>query len=395
MGTARRSLLAPGLGPAARPGRSRRQAAPCEREKEGDLGRLPRSRSRRPAGRPRVDVHLDASERAVLEHWARDPAQAARGHRAELILECAAGEPDRAIAKRHATTADRVGRWRRRFLRDRLAGLSDRPRSGRPPRISERLLDHLLAQTMQKTSRAGRAISARRAAKQFAIGRTTIDALRREVESAARASPPKAPTRIGRNAPFERTSLGLRAAVLGAARELIARGGIEAVTVARLAEAVGVDSGSLYRRWAGAEEIIADVIVPSDRSGSRATPAQRGLAVFLRRTADFYAATLHHRVVPELVRSLLARRATDPMVARTAARLASEGSARFLERYARDCEPDAIEPGTDPLLALELIVGPIVLRSALGVRPVDAAYLDSLVSAAIRGLERRNKRFNR
>jgi len=58
--------------------------------------------------------------------------------RARLILRCA--QPDQPtndqVAHELGCDADTVSRWRRRFHRDRLAGLRDLPRSGRPAAFS-------------------------------------------------------------------------------------------------------------------------------------------------------------------------------------------------------------------------------------------------------------------
>ena len=52
--------------------------------------------------------------------------------RARIVLYAAEGLHDTDIAVRLDTTAGIVGKWRRRFAEERLEGLKDRPRSGRP-----------------------------------------------------------------------------------------------------------------------------------------------------------------------------------------------------------------------------------------------------------------------
>lgn len=58
--------------------------------------------------------------------------------RARLILRCA--QPDKPtnlqVADELACDADTVARWRNRFARQRLPGLRDLPRSGRPRAFS-------------------------------------------------------------------------------------------------------------------------------------------------------------------------------------------------------------------------------------------------------------------
>jgi transposase len=53
--------------------------------------------------------------------------------RARIVLAAAQETSNAAIAVETGLHVDTVRKWRRRFVQDRMAGLSDRPRSGRPP----------------------------------------------------------------------------------------------------------------------------------------------------------------------------------------------------------------------------------------------------------------------
>ena len=53
--------------------------------------------------------------------------------RAAIVLAAAAGQANAAIAAEMGVCTDTVRKWRRRFAEGRLAGLTDAPRSGRPP----------------------------------------------------------------------------------------------------------------------------------------------------------------------------------------------------------------------------------------------------------------------
>jgi len=52
--------------------------------------------------------------------------------RAKMILLAAQGWPNDQIAARLATRREVVSMWRKRFFEDRLAGLEEQPRPGRP-----------------------------------------------------------------------------------------------------------------------------------------------------------------------------------------------------------------------------------------------------------------------
>lgn len=52
--------------------------------------------------------------------------------RAKMILMAAAGLDNDEIAARLDTRREVVSEWRKRFFRERIAGLDERPRPGRP-----------------------------------------------------------------------------------------------------------------------------------------------------------------------------------------------------------------------------------------------------------------------
>jgi transposase len=58
--------------------------------------------------------------------------------RAKMVLLAAEGWTNDAIAHHVQTRREVVSIWRKRFFEDRLAGLDDRPRSGRPRVFSPR-----------------------------------------------------------------------------------------------------------------------------------------------------------------------------------------------------------------------------------------------------------------
>ena len=56
--------------------------------------------------------------------------------RARIVLEAASGSSNNAISRRLGVSVDTVRCWRGRYAGQGLAGLADRPRSGRPPRLT-------------------------------------------------------------------------------------------------------------------------------------------------------------------------------------------------------------------------------------------------------------------
>lgn len=77
-------------------------------------------------GRSKAALILSAEERAVLERLTnrRKTAQAIV-KRAEIVVSCATGATNRDVAARLKVSETMVGKWRRRFVEDRLDGLFD------------------------------------------------------------------------------------------------------------------------------------------------------------------------------------------------------------------------------------------------------------------------------
>ena len=78
-------------------------------------------------------IALTAEEQADLESVVRGTTSAAREvFRAGVILRAAAGASNEQIATAMKTRPATASKWRGRFLRDRIHGLQDAPRPGKP-----------------------------------------------------------------------------------------------------------------------------------------------------------------------------------------------------------------------------------------------------------------------
>jgi transposase-like protein len=79
-------------------------------------------------------VDLSPAERAALESTSRRYSAPYREViRARIVLLAADRQENTEIARRLDTPVQIVSKWRKRFFEERLAGLAERPRTGRRP----------------------------------------------------------------------------------------------------------------------------------------------------------------------------------------------------------------------------------------------------------------------
>jgi len=82
-------------------------------------------------------ITLTNSEKSVLEDVARKyTSPYFQVVRAKAILMAAQGLRNDQIASQVSLPRQIVSKWRKRFFEERLEGLENLPRSGRPPRFS-------------------------------------------------------------------------------------------------------------------------------------------------------------------------------------------------------------------------------------------------------------------
>ena len=105
-------------------------------------------------GTHRAEVVLSEDERDMLERWARRPSSAqALAMRCRVVLACAEGGSDGEVAARLGVHRMTVGKWRNRFVADRLDGLHDEPRPGAPRTVSDDDVERVIVKTLEETPR--------------------------------------------------------------------------------------------------------------------------------------------------------------------------------------------------------------------------------------------------
>ena len=175
-----------------------------------------------------------------------------------------------------------------------------------------------------------------------------------------------------------------RARILAAARALLEERGLAGVTVERIATEAGVGKPTIYRHWPNAQAVAMDAFL----EGARVSEGSgQGMAIpELRRQLAAIAAAF----------ASPAGRSTAAMIA--AAQNDSELAKVFRNRFimrsretGRALLQRAIAEGTvrvdaDLEVALDLVYAPLFFRLLIGHGPLDRAFTDALLDAALEGL---------
>lgn len=115
--------------------------------------------------------------RAVLRRPSTSQQQALR---ARIVLRAAAGATNTQIAAEAGVSLPTVGLWRRKFCEQRVDGLADAPRSGRPRIVDDDEVQRVLTMTLESPPDGTTHWSVRRLAAATGISATTVHRIWRE-----------------------------------------------------------------------------------------------------------------------------------------------------------------------------------------------------------------------
>lgn len=126
-------------------------------------------------GRPKAELVLSQSEQAQLMACTlrRKTAQAL-ALRARIVLSCADGLENKAVAAKLRVTPQTVSKWRGRFIADRVDGLLDAPRPGAPRTIADAQVDAVIARTLESVPANATHWSTRTMAREMALSQTAV-----------------------------------------------------------------------------------------------------------------------------------------------------------------------------------------------------------------------------
>lgn len=126
-------------------------------------------------GRPKAPLTVSPQELETLRRWARRPKTAqALALRARMVLRCAEGIDNKAVAAELGVTGQTVGKWRSRFVERHLDGLLDEPRPGAPRLIGDEQVERVMTMTLESLPRDATHWSTRSMAKVSGLTQTAV-----------------------------------------------------------------------------------------------------------------------------------------------------------------------------------------------------------------------------
>jgi transposase len=122
-----------------------------------------------------VELVLSVAERSQLEAWARRPKSAqALALRSRIVLAAAEGLGNTQVGEQLGISRATVGKWRQRFVADRLDGLVDEPRPGRPRTVSDEQVEAVITRTLETTPSEATHWSTRSLAAELGLSQSAV-----------------------------------------------------------------------------------------------------------------------------------------------------------------------------------------------------------------------------
>ncbi|WP_421998362.1 TetR/AcrR family transcriptional regulator [Reyranella sp.] len=181
-----------------------------------------------------------------------------------------------------------------------------------------------------------------------------------------------------------------RAAILAAARALLEKGGLTAVTIEAIAARAGVSRPTIYRYWPNAPAVAMAAFLEASSESTAGRNARSPLVALraqLHAVADAFAAPAGRSVAAMVAAAQseteLAKAFRNEFIAR------NRDAARLLVE--RCIAEGLVAPRAGVDLALDLVFGALFYRLLMGHAPITRSFVDQLLDAILpeRGHARR------
>ncbi len=175
----------------------------------------------------------------------------------------------------------------------------------------------------------------------------------------------------------------VRAQILGATAELVARDGIAGFRYEEVAERAGVHKTSVYRNWPDREELVAEALLQYAEDLASITDT----GDIRRDLVDYLAALASGLDTPFGQALMLAVQPTheNAVVRQTVARILEERGAALRQRVHLAVDRDELPPVDSAFLG-EMISGPVHLIVNRGIRPFTRPDAERIVDVVLAGI---------
>lgn len=166
----------------------------------------------------------------------------------------------------------------------------------------------------------------------------------------------------------------------------LAEVGYGRLSIEAVARRAGVGKTAIYRRWSNKLEMVLEIV--SDVAG-RAVPLPDtgSFADDLQLLTMIVGRALQHRIASQIIPDLMAEAARNPQIAETLQKaLRTHQQAVGEKLVGQAVRRGELPEGTDPELAVDLMLGPLYWRLAVARTPLPGDYLEKLQAAVIGAL---------
>ncbi|CAL9435018.1 TetR/AcrR family transcriptional regulator [Streptomyces pilosus] len=182
------------------------------------------------------------------------------------------------------------------------------------------------------------------------------------------------------------------AAILAATRQALVEVGWSKLTLGDVAVRAGVAKTTLYRRWAGKNELVVDAV--AELFDALRLPDRGSLAADIEGVVLQFAAILARpearsglmAVVAEATRDEALRERIRASIVERQKRLVLAGRARAQERGELPPERDAGEAARSVDLIFDMVAGAVVHRTLVSAEPADEEWVHGFTRVLLSGL---------
>jgi len=174
----------------------------------------------------------------------------------------------------------------------------------------------------------------------------------------------------------------VRQAVLTAVLDELVENGYGALTFDRVAARAGVHRATLYRRWPGREQLVAEALL-AQAGRDIPLPDTGTLRGDLRALAHAVVTNITSPLGEGLLRTLVSEAVRVPDISVAGRAFWGQRFGLATEIVRRGIRRGEVRSDVDPQLMLELLVAPLFLRLLVTAEPVTTAYVDEVLDVLL------------